>query len=520
MTGAALSLSAGAAAAAAAWLIPRRVAGARMAVPPSILLDLMPVVLTAGLLLIISARPLFSGAVVLALGGGFAFADRTKRRVLREPVVFSDMSEFGHLFTQPHLYLPFAGPALVIGGALAAIGTALGLLAFTTPLWQPAPAPILIVLLIAHIAGWLLSREPLLSLTAIWLRRLRPIGDPVVDAARLGPFCVLLVYGIIARAERAGRRTPFHPLPAPMLRDRRAAMPVVLVQCESFFDARRISPSMPKDLLPGFEACLRRGATFGRLETAAWGANTMRTEFAVLTGIAEERLGYDRFNPYHAFARAPIASLASQLRAEGYRTLCLHPFDRRFFRRDLTMRALGFDAFLGRETLGGSRRPPYRSDPDLARQVLTILDAEGPRTFIFVITMGNHGPWPEDESQIDPELRRLFGLGDFPQGGALLHYLTGLTHSDEMLGILLEELGARRDNAVLGFYGDHLPSLPDAFEHLGFDDWASDYILVDGTVSRPRRLDLAAHMLPRLILDRLRIRNLLGRSSRAPVLTR
>ena len=152
--------------------------------------------------------------------------------------------------------------------------------------------------------------------------------------------------------------------------------------------------------------------------------------------------------------------------------------------------------------------------------MLAILDAEGPRTFIFVITMGNHGPWPEDQGQIDPELRRLFGLGDFPQGGALLHYLTGLTRSDEMLGFLLEELGARRDNAVFGFYGDHLPSLPDAFEHLGFDDWASDYILVDGTVYRPRRLDLAAHMLPALILDQLRIRNLLGRSSRAPLLMR
>ena len=64
------------------------------------------------------------------------------------------------------------------------------------------------------------------------------------------------------------------------------------------------------------------------------------------------------------------------------------------------MPALGFDAFLGRETLGGSRRPPYRSDPDLARQVLAILDAEGPRTFIFRDTMGNHGPWPEDQRQM------------------------------------------------------------------------------------------------------------------------
>ena len=36
----------------------------------------------------------------------------------------------------------------------------------------------------------------------------------------------------------------------------------------------------------------------------------LKAEFAVLTGIPEGDLGYDRFNPYHAFARAPIASIA------------------------------------------------------------------------------------------------------------------------------------------------------------------------------------------------------------------
>jgi len=40
----------------------------------------------------------------------------------------------------------------------------------------------------------------------------------------------------------------------------------------------------------------------------------------------------------------------------GYRTLCLHPFDWRFFWRDWAMPALGFEAFLGEEPLGGGLR--------------------------------------------------------------------------------------------------------------------------------------------------------------------
>jgi Sulfatase len=519
MTGEALRVVIAAAAALAGWLIPRRVAAARIAVLPSVLLDVFPVLLAGGLLLLATGRPLFAGLVLLALGSGFALADQAKREAVREPVVFSDMSELRHVFTHPHLYLPFAGPTLVVGGALTTIGFGIGLLFFSPPLWQPEPLFAAPSLLALWTLGWILSREPMLGRAAAVLRRLRPTGEPFADAARLGPFATLLVYGIIARAERTQRRAHYSPLPtsppAPALKTGGAAIPVVVVQCESFFDARRISTRIPGDLLRGFDACVQQGATHGRFDVSAWGANTMRAEFAVLTGIPDDRLGYDRFNPYHAFARAPLASLASHLRGEGYRTVCLHPFDRSFFRRDLTLAALGFETFLGRDTLGGSRRPPYRSDPDLARQIINVLDEEGPRTFIFVITMGNHGPWQEVGPEIDPALRTLFDPADLPQGGALLRYLDGLARSDQMLGILLDELGPRRRNALFGFYGDHLPSLPHAFGHLAFDDWASDYVLVDGAAPRARRLDLPAHLLPWVILDRLRERGAIERPREA-----
>ena len=77
--------------------------------------------LAGSLVLTATGRPIFTGALLVSLGAGFALADRTKRQVLREPVVFSEMSELPHVFTHPQLYLPFAGPALVIGGAAAAV---------------------------------------------------------------------------------------------------------------------------------------------------------------------------------------------------------------------------------------------------------------------------------------------------------------------------------------------------------------------------------------------------------------
>ncbi len=479
----------------AGWIIPRWVAGAcRVSVATA--LDGLPLAFVALVSAVAGGRPVFAGAIVFALGAGFAFADRTMRETLREPVVFTALSELPQVFTHPHLYLPFAGTGLVIGGAVAAVLGGLALL-IAEPAIAP-PHPLIALMLTAVVAAllWRVGREPWLGAAARALRRLSPSGEPFADAARLGPFAMLIAHGIIARAERPARRAR---LAAPAIGGGLlAARPIILVQCESFFDARRALPNLPRDFLAGYDAACDRGAS-GRLDVPAWGANTMRAEFAALTGVDEAALGYDRFNPYHALARRPIASQVWRLRETGYRTICLHPFDRRFFRRDLAMPALGFESFLGRETLGGSGTPPYMSDPELARHILRVLDAEGPRTFIFAITMGNHGPWLVKSPSIAPVLAGLVCDG-IPQRDELLRYLDGLRRSDEMLQSLIEGLEHRRSDAVLGFYGDHLPSLPRAFAHLGFDNWRSDYVIWSRHGVQVRR-DLAAHELGRAVID-------------------
>ncbi|HEX6443005.1 MAG TPA: LTA synthase family protein [Stellaceae bacterium] len=498
-----LQLFGGAGLVALGWLLPRRVARARLRAVPALALDVAPFALGVGLLLLATARPLFAGLLAAALGSGLALADQVMRDTLREPVVFSEMSELPQVFTHPHLYLPFAGPGLVIGGAAGAVALGLALLLLEPPVWTPEPGVALLLAAVALAAGWLMSRQPLLGTLGAFLRRLAPTGEPFADAERLGPLGMLLTHTIVARSERARRRAALGA-PAIGRRDCDRDVPVVLVQCESFFDVRRISPSLPGDLLPGVDACMATGAMSGRLEVPGWGANTMRTEFAVLTGIPEGELGYDRFNPYYALARSPVTSQVWRLRQAGYRTICLHPFDRRFFRRDLAMPALGFEQFLGRETLGGSRRPPYYSDPDLARDILRLIDAEGPRTFLFAITMANHGPWLDTGRPIDPVIAGLFDRAHVPQRAALLRYLDGLRRSDEMLQILMTGLEQSRSPAILGFYGDHLPSLSQAYAHFGFDEPHSDYLIWPGEKGvAPLRCDLPAHRLGAVIVDAL-----------------
>ena len=193
--------------------------------------------MVALVLMLASGRPMFAGAMVFALGGGFAFADRTVRETLREPVVFSALSELPQIFTHPHLYLPFAGAGTVLGGAGVAALAALGLLFF-----EPA---VMAAHLLASLAVDGVCRSRVLAdrranpdAAARALGRLRPSGEPFDDAARLGPVAMLIVHGVIARAERP-RTAGSAGAGDPAARRRDPARPLILVQCELFFDARR-----------------------------------------------------------------------------------------------------------------------------------------------------------------------------------------------------------------------------------------------------------------------------------------
>jgi hypothetical protein len=487
----AITIGIGLALALAGWAMTRIEARSPLSWSPALALDLLPTVAFFVVPLAVTGRPVFSGMVALGLMGGFAFVDWIKRQALREPAVFSDIGEFVELFRHPQLYLPFAGPARVIAGAIAAFALFIVLLVIEPPAFEWSWWIAILVPCGFIAIGW----------TSRVLRRLAPCGDPDLDARRLGLSAMQLVYSLIARDERPARRlranhsAPAVPAPAVIVRSAPAAGPVIVAQCESFFDPRRMHPGLARDGVATFAACCAAGVQSGRLLVPGWGANTTRSEFAVLTGLSEEAIGFDRFNPYFALARQKLASLAWRMRAEGYRTICLHPFDRTFYRRDEVMLNLGFDTFLGQEAFAGARRSgPYIADTEVARVAIELMREEGDRLFLFAITMENHGPWKGDPG--DPALGLLPPL--------LAASAEGLESGDAMLGMLTRALAERDGRGLCAFYGDHLPSFPGAFAACGFTDPRSDYVIWRPAPGPALRKDLAAHHLGDTILDVLK----------------
>jgi hypothetical protein len=481
----------------AGWLVARGMGGTRSWKLAPVLLDLAVPGALFAFILVGTGRPVFAGVLIGACEVAYSLADRLKRKTLFEPVVCADLITAFDIFRNPRICLIFPDTKLIVLGVASAIGCFAGLYWFTDPALEASPLLAATIAGAVYLIGWLVA-GPLLPRATLALRRLQPSGDPAEDCARFGPFATLLIQGILARGERTARRILAMAQPRQEFELDQAGGPIVVVQCESFFDARRLHAGVSRELVPSFEHCTRDSVQWGRLAVPSIGANSVRTEFAVLSGLPAEAAGFDRFNPYQGFARAPIASLASRLRKAGYYTICLHPFDRAFYGRDRVMGQIGFDDFIAIEGFAAAQKVGlYTADVEVARRIAELIHSHGPKVFVFAITMENHGPWQKRSGggePVAPGLPKVTGRSD------LLEFLRSVRNSDRMIRILTDALGAHRERGLLAFYGDHLPSFPSAFAELGFTQADTDYLIWRPGLGAGVRIDLVAHELHDAIL--------------------
>lgn len=477
----------------AAWVELRRRVGAWQPgfAWSAMLLDFVPVALGLVLFTMASSRPLLASVVVSAAACGLALCDAVKRETLCEPVVFADRAELLELFRHPRLYLPFAGTSIVVGGAVAIVAI-LSLLAWLEPpLMQRNAVTAASEEIGAFLLGWAAFAIPSIPLFARSLskvyRRWTIHNNPAVDMTHLGMLGCFVAHATIARAERTERQrtaTSFLPDSLP------CTGPVVVVQAESFMDLRRLDPGLGRAVQPGWGRLAQEAGQLGRFAVPAWGANTVRTEFAVLSGLPEAELGLDRFNPYEAFADGTPQSLANLARRAGYRTVCVHPFDLTFYRRSTLLPSLGFDRMIGPEAFGDSIPPgEWVSDLALAPVIAAVVAEPGPPAFIFVITMGSHGPWLSGPAH--PDIPN--ALKSVPSAAQIGRYAVKLAAADALIPALQKVLTAPRGTLV--YYGDHQPSLPGYLPSPACGGAATDYaIWQHGAEPGPRR-DIEAHDL-------------------------
>lgn len=421
--------------------------------------------------------------------GGLTPVSNIKNRILGEPLVAPDLETTRHLLIYPEFYVDYVGRvrfvSILVGFAASIAASFIFETSFAS--YQPwLSAWIAGPLLAAAWVGFmiLLAKGASRILTHRRAAKLGITFDINRDTARFGFFPLIALYAVLL-LDKSQPVAPDNSRP-PLKHSGDVQPDIIALQAESYFDIDRLYQR-----IEGFEdhrwdalgALRAAGAATGTLEVPAWGANTMKSEFAFLTGIANHTLGIDRINPYQRAAYTGVETIATRLRAQGYRTICVHPAKKEFFRRSTVIPLLGFDEFIGLEAFDDSDRlGPYVADAALGARMQAVIDSHKKASeqplFVFAITIESHGPWDAgrlsrwlDEEALTeacPSADRSFALYRKHMDNALALF--------KALGPDAVTAGDIRPR-VLALYGDHQPALRELFDRHGFTDETVDYIL-------------------------------------------
>lgn len=410
------------------------------------------------LLLLVTDRYWTSVSIGAALIALLWAGNRLKVAILNEVLVFSDIFLAGHALRYPRLYFGYAPkwvwPVVIAGGA--ALGWCLTIeapmnvltdgerLGFVG-LWLGGGG--LMVVRMAKPSGRIksfLSHYPMSFDTQTDAWAYTPLGAALLHVLRHGQYRHALRERF-AKIKGESVRS-FDGKHTPALGHR------LLIQAESFVPIGALLDRPSR--MPAIDELMCR-STSGALKLDWRGAYTMRTEFAVLTGIAPRELETYGFDPYRLAAMMPMQSLAWQLKAQGYRTVVCHPNDARFFERDKVMKHLGFDEFIDLSVLQ-TKWPKmmeksalcgrYVSDASLLQWAAEYLRAAKTPTFLFIITMEAHGPW---------DGRKFEGAQALSE---VERYEVHLSHLNDGV-VKIGKAWGKNDALSILMYGDHLPGL-------------------------------------------------------------
>lgn len=381
---------------------------------------------------------LVSCVIALLFGAGSAM----KRRILGEPVVFSDFALVRNAVRHPRLYYAekLAEPKALGLFAAIALATA-GWFAVEPALTPPWGWPSLTLPPLVAALAVLALRSRGATEAARDLVGERPDADR--DIERFGVLGSMTLHWLVWRRQQR---------PSVEAKALVAARPpaaaggpriVVAIQCESFLDLAARGVAGPD--LSNWRALCGEALAWGRCGVPGEGAYTMRAEFGFLTGLPTATLGFDCFDPYLVAEAYAEASIARRFRAAGRATAFIHPYDRRFFDRETLIPKLGFDRFVDGEAFAGAARfGPYVGDAAVADALVAEIDAAEAPTFLFAVTIENHGPWgPGRLAETDDPAEQ---------------YALHLQNTDCMLGRVAEALRRAPGGGLLCAFGDHAPA--------------------------------------------------------------
>ncbi len=239
---------------------------------------------------------------------------------------------------------------------------------------------------------------------------------------------------------------------------------IIVIMNEAYCDLdvypNKVNTNIP--VTPVWDS-LKENTLRGYALTSVYGGNTVNSEFEFLTGSSMAFLPMGAV-PYGQYVQEDTFSLAWVLRSYGYQAMATHNYDATGWDRVTVYPRLGFqkstflESYPQQDLIRG-----FVSDREQYEYILDLMDAQQAPTFLFAVTMQNHGGYIAQEGTY----RHTVTLTDYPgQYPAVEQYLSLLNASDQAMGYLFERLEQTEEDTVVLIFGDHQPKLDVEFYQL------------------------------------------------------
>lgn len=234
---------------------------------------------------------------------------------------------------------------------------------------------------------------------------------------------------------------------------------IIVIMNESFSNVEELGPInyLSDDLHNIFSL---QNIEYGRDYVSIRGGGTCQTEFEFLTGNSTANLHGQV--PFSQFNFENVPSIVMNLKKQGYMTIAMHPENPSNWKRNSVYKGLKFDHFISREDFNDAGLiRGWVSDLSDYQKLIHVFEQQKQPTFIFNVTMQNHGGYDIDSISKDIRVKvdeRYSQYTDFQAYESLMH------QSDLALKYLINYFRRSDKPVIICFFGDHQPDLDDKFE--------------------------------------------------------
>lgn len=235
---------------------------------------------------------------------------------------------------------------------------------------------------------------------------------------------------------------------------------IIAIMDESFADLSVIGDLRLNQAFMPFIDSMEENVTKGYAVASVFGAKTPNSEWEFLTGNSMAFLPGGSV-VYQQYLNDEPYSIVDVLTKYGYTCKAMHPYYRSGWSRERNYPMIGFTESLFLEDFAQKNIiRNYVSDQEMFEKLIEKYEAKGEseKLFLFGVTMQNHGGYRDTYEGFETDT--VMTNGNYPD---VNQYLSVAHQTDLAVQYLIEYFENVEDKVVICFFGDHQPSLQEAF---------------------------------------------------------